>query len=344
MAKQVINDNIWRERIGAMNRTYESWEKRFYCDVTERYYEGEQWKSQFELGSRPYVINKFFENIDIKISEFMPTNPEFLVSSKPSTEEFDLEEAAASSNLKQDVLNTITQDKRNQFASELELAYKDHFFRFGIIEVGYAADWILNPKADRPLLQRDTDVNSRGRNGNKVKREPKELPVNERIYFKHVGAKRFRVGGLDHKYLERCSWYGYWEWVRKDDLLEIDGVMNKDKIENAQSTAPDPSTETSDKPVDKYKVGAVKLWHIWSNQAKQELLILDDPIVTIFQRKFKRKAIFDYRPDKRLITEGFYPIPPCFNWISPQDEINEVREQLRAHRRRFHKKVSSCRR
>jgi hypothetical protein len=110
-----------------MNRTYEQWEKRFYCDITEKYYEGEQWKSQFELGSRPYVINKFYENIQIKISEFIPTFPEFLVSAKPASEQFDLESAAKSSNLKQDVLNTLIQDVRANFSEELELAYKDSF-------------------------------------------------------------------------------------------------------------------------------------------------------------------------------------------------------------------------
>lgn len=338
MPKQVINDNVWRERLAGMNRAYEQWEKRFYCDVTERYYEGEQWKSQFELGSRPYVINKFYENIQIKISEFIPTFPEFLVSAKPSSEQFDLESAASSSNLKQDVLNTIIQDLRNNFSEEIELAYKDHFFRFGIIECGYSADWILNPRADKPLLARDANKDVRGERGRRIKFEPKELPSNERIYFKHIGAKRFRVGGLDHKYLDRCSWYGYWEWVRKDDLLALPGIMNREKIEQAESVAPDPQTETSDRPIDKYKTGAIKMWHLWNNQSQGELLVLDSPVVTIFQRKFKRRAIFDFRPDMRLITEGFYPIPPAYHWISPQDETNEVREQLRAHRRRFTRK------
>ncbi len=35
---------------------------------------------------------------------------------------------------------------------------------------------------------------------------------------------------------------------------------------------------------------------------------------------------------------GFYPIPPAYHWLSPQDEYNETREMLRAHRRRFVRK------
>ena len=42
----------------------------------------------------------------------------------------------------------------------------------------------------------------------------------------------------------------------------------------------------------------------------QRLLILDSPYVTLFQRGFKRIPLFDYRPDPRLSTEGFYPVPP----------------------------------
>ena len=60
--------------------------------------------------------------------------------------------------------------------------------------------------------------------------------------------------------------------------------------------------------------------------------------VTIYERKLKRLPLFDYRPDRRLITEGFYPIPVAFNWLSPQNEINETREMLRTHRRRFVRK------
>lgn len=337
MSKQVINDNVWRERIDGMNRHYKKWEDRFYCEVLEDYYEGLQWRNQQELGVRPYVINKFFETIDIKIAEFIPTFPKFLVSAKPASEQYDLEQASQSSNIKQDVLNTLIQDPRANFSSEVEMAYKDHFFRFGIIECGYAAEWILNPNAPKPLLAKDADKTLSSVKGRTIRQEPEELPSNERIYFKHIGAKRFRVGGIDNKYLDQCSWYGYWEWVQKDDLLALK-VMNRSKLEKTSSINPDRETETYDSEKDRYKPGALKVWHIWDNRARLQLLVLDAPCITIFQRKFTRKACFDFRTDKRLKTEGFYPIPPAFNWLSPQDEINEIREQLRSHRRRFTRK------
>jgi hypothetical protein len=150
--KQIIEDNIWMDRINAAERYYKQWEALFKCKVLEQYYEGVMWKSQRELGYNPYVINKFFENIAIKIAEFMPSVPVFQVSPKPVSSQDDLDAAIESTQLKEDTLNTVMQDNKIHFAEEMELAYKESFFRFGVVEVGYSADWILNPNAAKPLL------------------------------------------------------------------------------------------------------------------------------------------------------------------------------------------------
>lgn len=336
MPKQIVEDSLWRQRFDSANRYYREWESLFACDVLERYYESRQWNNityGTEMRYRPYTINKIYETIQIKLDQFIPTNPKFNISVRPGNQDYSQDLAAQSANLKEDVLNTVVMDDFEHFQEEVQLAYKDSFFRFGVFEVGYAADWVINPNAPKPLLGKDTKKDSGKRS--KVIQEPRELPVNERIYFKHIGAKRFRVGGVDHKYLNRCSWHGYYEWVHKDDLLSLN-VMNKDLVQSASYESID--STVLDKDDHKLKDGAVKVWHIWDQRSAMRLLVLDSPCVTLFQRKFKRDQIFDFRPDRRLITEGFYPIPPVFHWISPQDEINETREMLRAHRRRFVRK------
>lgn len=337
MPKQVIEDNVWKDRIDEANKYYNQWEALFKCKILEQYYEGIMWKSQRELGYNPYVINKFFETIAIKIAEFMPTVPVYQVSPRPVNSQYDLEAAADSAQLKEDVLNTIIQDNRLHFAEEMEMAYKDSFTRFGMVEVGYSADWIMNPNAPKPLTNKDQDRYASG--DTKLKNEPEELPANERVFVKHIAARRFRVGGMDHKYLSRCTWCGYYEYVDKNDLLVLKGLMNEDKIIAAKAVDQDVLTsETGDRQTDKVKGNMVKLWRVWDNKGMVQLLVLDSPITTIFQRRFKRLPLMDYRPDRRTMTEGFYPIPPSFNWLSPQDEINETREMLRAHRRRFVRK------
>jgi hypothetical protein len=334
--KQVVEDELWRSRLDFANRYYNSWEKRFECQILNQYYEGFQWKSQKELSYKPYVINKVFETIQIKIAEFVPTTPVFILSPVAS-EDGDLDSIIDSCQKKEDVLNTVTQDERNYFAEELEQAYKDSFFRFGIIEVGYAADWIINPNAQKPLLAKDTQQNPKDKQ--KSIQEPKELPVNERVYIKHIPAETFRVSGIDNRYLSRSSWCGYYEFVDKDELLSLK-ILNRDKVETAQGFTVDfePDKNNTHRSSLTYKTNQLKIWHIWDMKSRMELLILDSPCVTVFQRKFKRLPLKDFRPDRRLIGDGFYPIPPVYHWLSPQNELNEAREQLRSHRRRFSRK------
>ena len=334
--KQIIEDDLWKDRLNAANKYYDKWDQLFKCDVLEKYYEGNQWKAQSDINYRPYTINKVYETIQIKIDQFVPQFPKFNISPTPSSATFDLEFASSSAQLKEDVLNTIIWDNKEHFHEELEQAYKDAFFRFGLIEVGYSSDWILNPNAAKPLLSTDTDKDA-PRTKPTIKNEPDELPVNERVYFKQISAKRFRVGGIDNKYLERCTWCGYYEWIPKADLLALKGIMNRDKIQISSYTTPESGIYS--KNSEEFNDGNnVKIWNIWHNKAMKRLIILDNPCVTIFQRGFKRLPLFDLRHDRRVSEEGFYPIPPVFHWLSPQDEINETREMLRKHRRRFIRK------
>jgi hypothetical protein len=332
--KQIIDDTIWSDRITAADKYYKEWETLFKCQILDKYYEGFQWKSQSELAYNPYTINKVYETIQIKIASFIPTFPKFTVGSKPQNED-QLEGASASANLKSDLLNTITENEALNYADEMEQAYKDSFFRFGMIEVGYEADWIINPNAPRPLLGKDTDTGLSEKQRRKILEEPPEIPQEERVFVKHIPAHTFRIGGMDSKYLNRCGWVGYYDYVNQDDLLSLPKIMNKDKVSAGLFRS---SEDERNVIGEKYKGNGIKIWRIWDFRAMVRLLIVDSPMVTVFQRKFSRCPLFDLRPDKRLQVAGFYPIPPAFHWLSPQDEYNETREMLRTHRRRFIRK------
>lgn len=338
MPPQIIQDNIWKDRISDAERYYKEWAHLFKCNTLEAYMEGFQYAGQRQLDYNPYVINKIYETLEIKVAQFVPTFPKFTVTAKPSASEYDPETAYMSGQIKEDTLNTIINNDKQHFADEVESAYRDSFFRFGVLEVGYAADWILNPNAPKPLLKGQTDKNITSKQRFQIKQEPAELPANERIYIKHVRAKRFRVGGIDHRYLDRCTWVGYYDFIDKDDLLSLKGVMNRDKINTARTSDGESNVEM-DKSDSNIRIkGALKIWRLWDLRAGLQLLVLDSPCITVFQRKFKRLPLFDIRHNKRSQTDGFYPVPPVFQWISPQDEINEIREQLRNHRRRFIRK------
>lgn len=338
MPKQRVDDTIWSERLSVAKRYKEGWEHAFKVNILYKYYEGFQWKYQAESGYNPYTINKIYETIQIKIANFIPTFPKLIVSSREGNE-WDLEAAAASAQLKEDTLNQLINDNRMQFSEEIEQAYKEAFFAFAVIEVGYSADWIINPNAPRPLLGKDA---SKDKPSSRVISEPPELPVNERVYVKRVPARTFLIGGSDHRYLNRCGWCGYYEYVDREELLALPKLMNKDKIYTAKAVTSseygsdaEGAVNTLEGRVDR---DSLKVWHLWDNKAKNRLLYVDAPGVTVWQKPFKELPLHDYRPDKRLRTDGFYPVPPAFHWLSPQDEYNETREMIRAHRRRFVRK------
>lgn len=331
--KQTTDDEIWEQRIDAGNKYHEKWEQLFKCRILEEYYEGFQWAEQ----SGQYVINKIYENIQIKLDEFIPIFPRFTISPKPGNSDFDMDTAVLGAQLKQDVLNTLISNNKFHYQAEIKAAYKDHYFRFGVYEVGYSADWILNPNAKRALTDRDTDKNKQYQRDNKSVREPDLLPIQERVYFKHIPARTFRIFGMDHKYLDQCDSFGYYEYVHKDDLLAIKKIRNREKI-IAASTSVMSEKDTGMETTRTQDLHLVKIWHIWDNKAGERLILLDDPCITIFVKSLDRQNVFDYRPDSRTQNVGFYPVPPVFHWISAQDELNETREQLKKHRKRFTRK------
>lgn len=339
MPKQIVADSLWKSRIEVADRYYKQWDRLFKVNILNQYYEGRQWRNQAELGYDPYVINKIYEIIQVKIAKFLPTFPKYLVSAREGNE-WNMEAAASSAQLKEDLLNQICSDSRIHYMDELEQAYKDSFFGFGMVESGYEADWILNPNAPKPLTQDQKDREKNNPKPWKVVEQPRELPQNERVYIKHIPCRTFRIGGQDHKYLSRCGWCGYYEYVDKNDLLALPKLMNRDKLEVVQTSDSDLEPDRESAVIDSvaYGFNSLKIWHIWDFRANNRLIILDSPTLTVFQRKFENLNLFDYRPDKRLITNGFYPIPPAFHWLSPQNEYNETREALRAHRRRFVRK------
>jgi hypothetical protein len=77
----------------------------------------------------------------------------------------------------------------------------------------------------------------------------------------------------------------------------------------------------------------VKLWMIYDLRAKVKhvyaeghttLLLEDEPFTVL---PFSVLKFFERR-------NAFYPLPPIYNWLGPQDEINETREMQKVHRRR----------
>ena len=337
----------WRSRLDLANKTYNSWAIAFKCAVLEEYYEGRQWKFNTYFSSDPYVIKLVYSTIKIKSASLLLSYPEYKITPKPGNADYSQEIAMQSAQLKEDVLNTIVSDEKEAIGNTMQLVFLDSMFRFGVIEVGYAADWLRNPLAQRPQLNLAKNVvgelddidETVTIDNPKIISISEELPDNEKIYFKHVSARRFRVGKHDSQELDRCDWVGYYEFVNLNDLKVIKNI-DSDLLNSSvdQSTTEANAKDYTSKGIAEEGKDpmATKVWHIWDLRSKERLLILDANCEILWKDTFKRCPIKGLRWDLRL--DSWYPIPPVFQWLSPQNEYNETREMMRSHRKRFVRK------
>jgi len=330
---------IWRSRLDAANLYFLDWERRFKCKTLDDYFEGKQWKENDRY--EPYVINLVYSTIKVKNPSLLFTQPNFHVTPRPNKADFDPNSAFGMCQMLEDTVNTVLSNGAVLFGDEVELALLDSWSYFGIVEVGYSANWIVNPNANMPILKSDYDPDYMDKDG-KVITQPERIPEEEFIYVKRIPAHRFRVGGFNSSFLTRCNWCGYYEWIRTQDLLSA-GV-SEEQLGGFGNYRSNEFVYDKDEAQISQQGDLQKVWKIWDLRAKEFLLIKDSPATILFKpEKFNRLPLIDLRFTKR--RKGFYPMPPVFNWKPPQDEQNEAHEMLRAHRRKarslFQSKVGS---
>lgn len=339
-----LTDSRWSKPMEQAHSFYNKWDVRFKTKTLEDYYKGFQWRNKLTntntINYEPYTINLFYSTIQIKLASLVFQKPEYIITAKP-TSQWDPDTAVPNAEMKQDVLNTIVGAPSMQFGRILKKVVKDSYFRFGMLEVGYAADW-RNPLKDDPLLRSYNDP-SIPVNKDRVL-ENNEVPENERIYIKRIRPDRFRVSVTDEWDLDSMEWYGYFQYYFKRALQKTEGInwpsgegVSSYSSNEYGTTSINESQKLEDKEFLRLIADKeiVKVWHIWDNVEKKRLMLLDGHYEELWSASFERRCLFDLRWDEE---DGFYPVPPSFQWLSPQNEINEAREQTRSFRRRFTRK------
>jgi hypothetical protein len=330
--------NGWAARIHGADRKYQDWENRFKCKKLVEYYENFQWKlktGDITSSDAPYVLNLFHSTIEIKLASYLFQRPSFVLTPEPGKDQWDQDFAVQSAQIKQDTLNTIIKNRNMKFAKVLKRAALDAFFRFSIIEVGYAADW-RNPLKDEVELKSWTDPDLLDSPKDKVVKN-EEVPTNERFFVKRIKPERFRVSVSDAEELEDHEWVGYYQYYYTDTLKNTPGIKFPENTGGSYISKD--IGEGTDTNLEVIKSGRQisKVYHIWDMVAKKRrMLLADSEFDEIWSHDFERHPLIDLKWFIR--TDGFYPIPPCWYWLSPQDEINESREQVRSFRRRFTRK------
>lgn len=336
----------WQTRIEAANKFYGDWEGKFRCKLLEEYYEGFQWKQRRDYPTtnyNPYTINLVYSTIKIKLASLLFQRPKYIVSPNPGNSQWNIDFAVQSAQLKENVLNTIVCNPNTNFTKHTKLAALDSFFRFGIIEIGYANDW-RNPQKTDPKLKSWDDPDTTVEDDRVV--EENDVPINERFYVKRIRPSRFRVSVSEATDLNDHDWVGYYDYYYTRTLMNSPGIKWPDNYSGGSYISAEYAngfigSDREDLFKQLYTSGEIsRVYHIWDLVSHERLLLLDDcDMHQLWQGEFEHLPLTDLRWDLRL--QGFYPIPPVFQWLSPQDEINEAREQTRSYRRRFTRKFQA---
>lgn len=340
-------ENPWEIKIKNSQKYYQQWETRFRCRNLEEYWEGCHHKLLNNMiGTRPYVVNLIMAEINRKLGNILHKRIQYVADPTPASYEWDPIKAMESATLKEDTVNTIVSRRNMRFNTHVKLCAQDSYFRFGVGEVGYAADW-QNPASKIPLSNQHDSVETIEPSKIQIQ-DSQLLPENERVFFHRIKPSRFRVSVSDDPLLENCSFCGYYSYFYNSTLKNLLGS----KFENANtglvssefvnldvySKTDTASADAKDMREALQKGQASIVWRIWDNEDSKKKLILLPDYKVVWEDNFERLPFITHRHNLRF--DGWYPIPPVYHWTSPQDEINEAREQMRRYRRRSARKYS----
>ena len=326
---------VWQGRITRENKVYDAWAKEYDVERGLHYYLGKQWKGLARSDAdKKYVINLIFATIETQMPSLLFSRPKVTVEPRPSdVSEQPKSDAGGRASLIESTLQTFIDDPRLKFNAQTALSLKDGYFRFSVIEVGYTADWIDNPNADKPALKDDgTDMLDSA--GQPVKQPRKLLKKgSEELFIKRIPPQSFRASP-GHNILEENDWIAYYEWHPIEDIQANPEYENTTDLKPTGQVTNQPDQQPEQEQTRERQNGMVKLWKIWDLRKKVRHVIAEGHPKMLQQDKpwtaFPLAALKFYE-----IPDAWYPLPPVFNWIKPQDEINESREMQRTHRRRF---------
>lgn len=325
---------LWDSRLARATKTYDEWEKTFECQHLDDYYEGKQWRGVADGDAKKkYTINLVFATVESQLPSILFTRPKVKAEARPGPEQTAGSEAAARATLVEQSIQTVMDDPKVRFSYETDLALRDGYSRYGLIEVGYSADWIDNPNADRPVLKEDNSP-LLGDDGEPVTAPKKILKpgTKESCYVRRLDPACCRASPGRNALLTN-DWVAYYEWVPVEDVRRNRDYTHAKDVHATGKLQPltDEDVESADET--DQRVGMVKLWKIWDLRQKVRHIHAEG-----HDHLLQENKPFTYLPLAVLKfyerRNAFLPLPPIYNWLGPQDEINETREMQKIHRRR----------
>lgn len=252
--------------------------------------------------------------------------------------------AAEMAQLREDLLNTTIQSDASGFKDASEEAIREAFFRFGMVEVKFTADYEdvkESSDPDEPTTAGPVEQPQADASDPDPEKIPKRLPKpgTERVIFERIPAKQVLISANSKTKIGKCDWIGYWEWKYVGDVKANPNYKNKSSIkEELISSAPG----HVDKKVSKTEgyenmpapakgmVKVIKVWYIRDRKRYTWIEGAEDFLQDGKAFEFLTLAALCFEP----ILDQFLPVPVCYNWTGSQIAYNETRDSQRVHRRR----------
>jgi hypothetical protein len=339
--KQSRKARMLDNRIMRADKRYKKWSERFECKHLDDYYEGEQWRGvPEEQAKMKYVINMIFATVETQLPSLLFSRPRVECEARPDHQWTDRSKASARATLIEQTLQTRVDDPKTFFTHETSLALRDAYSRFGMVEVGYSAEWLDNPNAGKPILDDEgkamLDPDDDSEDEVYLSEAEKKLAPGstEMLYLVRVPAWAFRASPGTNR-LDRNDWVGYYTWERIADLKSNPDYENTDTLKSSASFWAERDDDYDSDEHDHERGsrrGMCRVWRIWDLRQRTRIVHAEG------HTKFLQERPFDFLPLAGIKfferKDDYYPLPPIYNWMSPQDEINETREMQKVHRRR----------
>lgn len=353
-APQPVSATPWHKKIAVANKIWDRWDKTYNGDTNEKYYLGHQWNEPRDAnGNLKYVINVCFPNVEVKLPALMFQRPNITITPRPGIDDDpNTQWDVIAQNLRDLILTCITLDDSG-FLEETTLALQETFYRYGVIEVGLSVNPVENPNAQQLMTEQPEEEAAETSPDPDASDEAMEAPASEdtpdmtaapappklsqMVYYKRVPAKHFRVSGLSRYHgLKNVDWAGYYEYLSCEDIkanpyFDAGARAELEATHNVRNNNEEANAEDEDDTS-----GLVKIWFIWCNRSKKKYIFADGKETCLKVEDFTCMplAMLAFHP----IMDKAYPLPPMYNWLSPQDELNETREMQRVHRKRAARK------
>ena len=345
---------FWQKEFRLAQAAYDEWANTFTPDKLETYYQG---PGQWPITQRGnYVCNLFYQSIEVRRPSLMFGIPKIRLEPRPNRVDDPGSTLIPRSRLLEDSANALIQDPEFGFMDEMSSCIHEHFFRYGISECGYSADVVDNPNTEKPPLAEDADD---------VEAQPAKIVENESIWCRRIPGEHFRWSLSGRKRLIANDWSGYFEWVSLEDVKANPLYAGRTRGLRAKATGISGSFEfkvpskfqqllnngavNGANEYGSHLVGSqnmILLVKIWDHRRKVRHVFPADFSRCLLPREGKPWKVYPFnilRGPGEILDSGF-PVPPTYNWLAPQDEVNERAERNRIHGRRFNRKYVGDRR